>query len=432
MKHYSLFTIHCSLFTVFAFFALTAKAQFSSPKRAYLEHIVTTDHADRIYKAGEEATVRVEAFLGGNPVNDTYMYYKMGDEMMPLSQQDSVRFVNGTACIKLGTKAEPGFRACQLHFTVDGKTVKDLVKVGYSPNDIRPLTEQPKDFDKFWKKAVKEAQQVALNPEITPLPQYSTDKVEVSLVKLNVGKNGRHFYGYLTKPKDGKKHPVLFCPPGAGANKITPTTYYSDRGYIYLNICIHNDCNPELSDSAYKVVRKAADNYERRDIGDKNKFYYRQVYAGCTRCIDFLCSLPEWDGLNVGVTGGSQGGALTIVTSALSKKVTFCAPFYPALSDLTAFAHGRASGWPNYFRWGAEPEGTAQTVPYYDVANFARRLTCPVFFSFGFNDETCSPTSTYADYNVITAPKTLVTTPTSGHWRYAQTNDECMEWMKRQ
>ncbi len=145
-----------------------------------------------------------------------------------------------------------------------------------------------------------------------------------------------------------------------------------------------------------------------------------------------MMTLPEWDGRNVGVTGGSQGGALSIVTAALNPKVTFCVPFYPALCDVLGFKHGRAGGWPKYFQKGTEKEGTVETLPYYDVANFARILKCPVFFSFGFNDDTCSPTSTYAAFNVIPSEKILDITPSSGHWRFPDSNDKAMEWMRKQ
>ena len=131
------------------------------------------------------------------------------------------------------------------------------------------------------------------------------------------------------------------------------------------------------------------------------------------------------------VTGGSQGGALSIITAALNPKVTACSPFYPALCDVTGFLHGRAGGWPKYFKGGDEPEGTEKTLPYYDVVNFAKRLKCPVFYSFGYNDETCSPTSTYSAYNAIKSPKILEVTPTSGHWRYPETNDNSVAWLKR-
>ena len=420
------------LLAVLGAFALSAAAQFSKPRREYVEWLVTADKQSRAYKTGEKATITIEAYKGGKPLDGVTLYYQTGDEMFLSGEKDSTVFRDGRVTIDMGTRTGPGFRACDLRFTVYGKTYKDLVKLAYEPENIRSFTAMPKDFDSFWKKALKEAGKVDFNAETTPLPQYSTDKVEVSLVKLTVGPDGRNMYGYLTRPKDGQKHPVLFCPPGAGAAKISPTTFYSDRGFIYLNVNIHSGCNPELDDEAYAKARKVADNYNRRGIGDKQTFYYRSVYTGCSRCIDFLCTLSDWDGRNVGVTGGSQGGALTIVTAALNPKVTFCSPFYPALCDLFGFKNGRAGGWPKYFQTGDEQEGAAETLPYYDVVNFARLLKCPVFYSFGYNDDTCSPSSTFAAYNAITAPKTLSITPSSGHWRFPETNDESVEWMKKQ
>lgn len=409
-----------------------AHAQFSKPRRQYVEHIVVASHPDRTYATGEQATLRVEAYRGGLPVDSVTLYYKVGDDMFLPSAEDSTTFAQGVATIDMGTRSTPGFRACNLRFTVDGRTVSDAAKVAFSPEAITSATPNPSDFDAFWEDALASAASVELSPKITPLPHRSTDSVAVSLVEINVGPNGRNMYGYLTQPRREGRFPVLFCPPGAGASKIEPTTYYSEQGYIYLNICIHSGCNPELPDSLYAEARRVAEDYLHNGISDKQTFYLRDVYAGCSRCVDFLCTLPSWDGVNVGVTGGSQGGALTIVTAALNPKVTFCAPFYPALADLLAYRDGRAGGYPGYFRKGDEPAGTASTLPYYDVVNFARRLQCPVFFSYGYNDDTCPPTSTTAAYNAITAPKTLRTTPSSGHWRFRETNDECMEWMKAQ
>ena len=51
----------------------------------------------------------------------------------------------------------------------------------------------------------------------------------------------------------------------------------------------------------------------------KNRYYMRHVYQGLVRCIDFLTSLPEWDGKNVAVQGGSQGGALAIIAAGLAR-----------------------------------------------------------------------------------------------------------------
>ena len=406
--------------------ALPVAAQFSAPKRGYLEYYVSTDHADRNYAVGQQAYVRVEAQQGGVPLGgDVWLHYTVEDEMTGAGRRsDSVRFSHGLAVVPVGTRSEPGFRACQLRFSGYDRTVKDFLKVGYSPERIKSYTPMPADFDRFWTKAVREARRVALEAEVTPLPQRSTEQVEVFLVGLNAGP-GYRVYGYLTKPRDGERHPVLFCPPGAGSKKIEPTTFYSERGYVYLNINIHNGLNSELTDSTFNRLRAATEDYWRQGLERPADFYYKKVYAGCVRCVDFLCSLPEWDGRNVGVTGGSQGGALTLVTAALSERVTFCSPFYPALCDLLGFRHQRAGGWPKYFQRGEEVDGAEATLPYYDVVNFARRVSCPVYYSFGYADDTCSA------YNEITSEKALDVTPTSGHWRFTESNDHSLEWMRK-
>ena len=60
-------------------------------------------------------------------------------------------------------------------------------------------------------------------------------------------------------------------------------------------------------------------------------------------------------------------------------------------------------------------EAKIATTAYYDVVNFARRLKVPGYYAWGYNDETCPPTSLYAAYNVITAPKKLLLALETGH-----------------
>lgn len=424
--------------TLFALLSTAASAQmqraYSVPKRQYVEYIVRTSSPDRTYRTGQKAEAIVEAYLGGQPAEGQQVAYTLGDEMLPPADSGSVSFRQGRAVIPLGTMDHPGFRECRLRFTLDGHRYTDLVKVGFSPDEIRPVTPEPADFDAFWRKTMRQAAKVALDPQVTKLPRYSTDSIEVSLVRLTVGHKGRYIWGYMARPLDGRRHPVLLTPPGAGSKRIGPTDYYAKMGYVYLTLCIHSQCNPELLEADYEAARQGVADYWLSHIDSPEECYYRDVYAGVARAVDFLCSLPDWDGVNVGVTGGSQGGALTIVAAALNPRVTFCAPFYPALCDPLGYLYGRAGGWPAYFRHSdaaAAPE-VRSTLGYYDVAAFAARLRCPTFLSTGYNDETCPPTSVFAAYNAITAPKTIVVTPTSGHWRYETSNAASVEWMRGQ
>jgi cephalosporin-C deacetylase-like acetyl esterase len=114
---------------------------------------------------------------------------------------------------------------------------------------------------------------------------------------------------------------------------------------------------------------------------------------------------------------------LAIVTAALDPRVTGLSATHPAFCDVSAELQGRAGGWPHPFMPDAatgKPSRHAtpakiETATYYDTVNFARRLKVPGFYIWGYNDPTCPPTSTYAAYNVITAPKVLAVEFEQGH-----------------
>ncbi len=66
---------------------------------------------------------------------------------------------------------------------------------------------------------------------------------------------------------------------------------------------------------------------------------------------------------------------------------------------------------------------------YYDVVNFAKQVTVPGIYSWGFNDEVCPPSSTFAAYNSISAPKQLYIYPETGHWGFAEQNEKMGAWI---
>ena len=416
------------------------RQEYGDARKTFVETVATPDHADSRYGLGQPAALRVVAREGGVPLEGTTIYYKVGSEMYLPEHYDSTAFVGGEAVLQMGTMQEPGFLACQYEFRAGGKTYKDLVKVAYEPEAIRTFTPMPKDFEAFWQKALKEARKVPLEPEYFDVPDATNDKFVTKLVRLHVGKE-KWMQGYLTLPRHlegtGGRFPVVLCPPGAGSQKIYPSDYFPKEGCIYLKIEIH-DNDQRLSDEAYAEERKKCDGYMSRGMESRDTYYYKDVYVGCARVVDFLCTLPEWDGRNVIVTGGSQGGALTIVTAALNEKVTMCAPFYPALCDVMGFLHRRAGGWPKFFsgfykdgRTTVPDDKATETLQYFDVVNFARLLKVPVFMSWGYNDDTCSPTSVWAAWNEIKAPKEKDVTPTSGHWRFPSSQAKCLEWIDR-
>jgi cephalosporin-C deacetylase-like acetyl esterase len=164
-------------------------------------------------------------------------------------------------------------------------------------------------------------------------------------------------------------------------------------------------------------------------MNDRNTHYYKRVFTGCVKAVDFIYTLPEFDGDNIGVTGGSQGGALTIITTGLDKRIKYMAGLYPAMCDATGYLNKRAGGWPHYFRTTEPKPNEIETLAYFDVVNFARRVTVPGYLTWGYNDITCPPTSMYSAYNVITAPKELHLFLETGHWTYPEESEALNSWL---
>jgi cephalosporin-C deacetylase-like acetyl esterase len=241
-------------------------------------------------------------------------------------------------------------------------------------------------------------------------------------------------YGILCVPRAAGKYPAVLSVPGAGVRPYRGLPQLAARGLITFQIGIHGIPVIQPQEVYDSLASGGLSGYPTMGLDARDRYYYRRVYTGTLRANDFLTSLPQWDGRNLGVTGGSQGGALSLVTAGLDRRVTRLAAYYPALSDLTGYLHDRAGGWPHMFRATEGPashrsEAKILTSQYYDVVNFARRVTAPGLYSWGFNDETCPPTSTYAAYNVITAPKRLILAYDTGHRSTQEQVDEVDDWL---
>lgn len=421
---------------IFSFlFSCTCFAQsidnkpFTVAPRNYLDYVIVLNQSNRDYKCGKRAIATIIAQGGGKPLDGTIVTYQSGPEMYLPNNIDTIKFVDGKAVIDMGTMTEPGFLECRVTFRPFDKTIKDIIKVAYEKENIKSFTDLPKDFRKFWNKTLAEAESINLNPQTKVMDKLSTDGIEINWVKLHVGPNNRLMYGWLCRPKDGKKHPVMFIPPGAGSSRRMPLEYYAKKGFISFNVEVHG-LDPLLSDEDYKQQSKEiVGEYCMKDLGNGKDSYFKSVYAGCSRCIDYLSTLPDWDGKNIIVHGGSQGGALTIITAALNNKVTLLAACYPALCDLTAALHNRANTWPKYFSKTDHdfPDSIKKTVlaalPYYDVVNFARILDKPGYFYYGYSDATCSPTAVNACLNEIKSSKVIDYDFTNGHARFLEANE---------
>ena len=402
------------------------------PYRSDYLWLTVPNHADWLYKVGEHAKIEVTFCLYGIP-QDVEVSYEIGRDMMPAERHGTVQLKGGRATIDIGTLKHPGFLDLRLTAAVGQKQYTHHAKVGFSPELLKPYTRNPQDFDAFWKQNLEDARQTPVTATVEPMTAFSDNEVECSLVKLRIDR--QHFiYGYLTKPKPAGKYPVVLTPPGAGIKTIkNHDDRYSRNGFIRLEMEIHG-LNPKMSDEAFQEISAAfsgENSYLGNGLDDRDNYYMKHVYVACVRAIDYLTSLPEWDGKNVVVQGGSQGGALALITAGLDPRVTACVANHPALSDMAGYLDNRAGGYPHFNRdHNMLTPQKVQTLEYYDVVNFARRIKSPVYLTWGYNDDVCPPTTSYIVYNIITEPKETLITPINEHWTTDATADAQLHWIK--
>ncbi|PKA98694.1 cephalosporin-C deacetylase-like acetyl esterase [Flavobacteriaceae bacterium MAR_2009_75] len=415
----------------FLFFILLSCFNLSAqPSKQLVEVIISPDESDWTYNLGEQAEFTIMVLKNKVPLKNVDIKYAIGPDFgyreLPLWEEGTLTTTKNT--IKAKKFNHPGFLRCTATVTVDGKEYSSYTTVGFEPDRIKPTTTLPKDFENFWKQGKDELSQIPIEPVLTLMPERCTDKVDVYHVSIN-NIQGK-IYGILTMPKKAGKYPAILHVPGAGVRPYYGEVSEAAEGFVSFTIGIHG-IPVNLDEGVYRDLRAGALNgYQTFNLDDKDQMYFRRVYLGCIRSVDFIESLDKFNGEDIGVTGGSQGGALSIVTAGLDDRIDYLAAFYPALSDMTGFLHGRAGGWPQIFvdEFTNKPE-KIEASKYYDVANFARFVKAEGWYSWGYNDNVCSPASTFAAYNTIPGKKELHLFQETQHWTFPEQRKLRNEWL---
>lgn len=409
--------------------AMAAAAQIRGNE---ISVIVSPDHSDWTYSLGESCTFTARVVKAQNLLPGVTVDYELGPEMYPTETKQGVTLDDGTLTLK-GKMTQAGFLRCKVTAHVGDNTYVGMATAAYAPETITPVTPMPDDFEQYWAETLERARWTPLNAVTRLLPERCTELDNVYEVSFNARSWGERMYGILTIPKAEGTYPALLRVPGAGVRPYTGDTYTAPGKAIVLEIGIHG-VPVTMEQSVYDdLANSALRNYWTFLRDNRDEFYYNRVIVGALRAVDLICSLPQYNGKALGVTGSSQGGFLSIATAALDSRVTFLAPVHPALCDLEGWYSDRACGWPHYYRYyGAGTDAQRSAARYYDTANFARLLKVPGWYSWGYNDDVCPPTSMYAAYNSITAPKELHPYLQTGHFWYQEQWDVWLAWLRVQ
>ena len=158
--------------------------------------------------------------------------------------------------------------------------------------------------------------------------------------------------------------------------------------------------------------------------GPPDDMLYRQIFLDTALLARILMDMPGVDPDRVCATGSSQGGALTIACAALEPRIRRAAPVFPFLSDyqrvwqldLDVDAYAELRAWfrnhdPRHLR----EQEVFTRLGYIDIQHLAPRIQAEVMMGTGLMDTICPPSSQYAAFNKITAPKSVLHYPDFAH-----------------
>ena len=423
------------MFFLLAALLLMLTTAAGQPSKQYITVYAEPDHADWVYSCGQPAQFTLYAVKENVRMPLTEIQYSYGPEKLKAEKSGSVTTdKNGVARIKVPGRKVPGFTTVNVSVTYEGKRYTGMTNIGFDPDKIAPTTSLPDDFTQFWENAKAQAAKVPMLTRVRHAPEESDDRVDVYYVRIQSYRVGNYVYGGLSVPKTEGRKPAILRLPGAAVRRFSGIDPLAYEGFVVLNIGVHGipvDQDPEM----YRQLENGAmSGYVLKGIENRDTYYYKRSYLGCVRAVDFLCSREDVDTSRIACYGGSQGGMLSIVTAALDKRISALFAYFPAFCDVTGYYYGRSGGWPHLFIDRSDPliEQKVAVSKYYDVVNFARFLSQPGFYAWGFNDIVCCPSSTFSAYNVITAPKALCVARDTGHWLYPWQTERALRWLKEQ
>ena len=414
---------------VMAFSTLSAQIRGSE-----IQVLVQPDHQDWTYKTGEKATFTVSVLRSGTLVDNVSIDLAAGPEMYQDVKKTTI-LKDGTTKLA-GTMKQPGFYRLDVTAHVDGKDYKGACGAAFSPEQLQPSTVMPKDFSEFWQSVISEARKTPLEPTKRLLPERCTKDVNVYEVSFQNLQPNYRTYGILSVPVKEGKYPALLRVPGAGVRPYGGDIWTAAQGAITLEIGIHG-IPVTMEQKVYDdVFNGALMGYWEFNMDSRDKHYYKRVIVGCIRALDYIEEFTPWNGKELGVTGSSQGGFLSLATAGLDKRITYYAPVHAACCDHTNSLRGIACGWPHYFYYnkGVGQEKQIETSRYYDGINFARLITDQQagWFSFGYNDDVVPPTTAWATYNTVKGPKTIKPYQATWHFWFQEQWDEWENWLLKQ
>ncbi len=385
----------------------------------------TTDQDPVGYQVNEKMTLTIAVDLDGQTLpGDHFIDWKTSSDD-GVSAHGRVNLSKQPVVVQ-ASMSRPGFVRLQTELVdANGVALEQdnwerpgrRVKIGFdggagaAVDQIQQAVPAPDDFVAFWERQRARLDAVPMKSLVTPVesksPDFDTFAVKVDCV------GPRPVTAYLTIPSGAKEHslPARVTFFGYGVGKHFPQS--GTKGEITLTVNAHGFDLAQEEAYYSKFSNSIRSNgeiygFDPKQNSDPEAAYFNGMAMRAMRSLEFVKSLPQWDGKTLIVNGGSQGGLQSVWAAALDHDVSLCKVSIIWCANLAGESHdGRLGGW--------QPTWVPE-LAYYDVVNHAKYIRCAVDITrAALGDYTSPPSGLAAFYNNLNVAKKIFWVQGSTH-----------------
>lgn len=280
-----------------------------------------------------------------------------------------------------------------------------------------PAREEAADFDAFWHATLEEVRGRPLDARFE-LIDAGLRTVETFDVVF-AGYGGQPIRAWLQLPRQRPGPlPCVVEYLGYGGGRGFPSDWllWSAAGYAHLVMDTRGQGSSWLKGDTPDPEADGANphfpGFMTRGVLSPATYYYRRVFTDAVRAVEAARSHPAVDPARIAVTGGSQGGGISIAVAGLAPDVQAAMPDVPFLchyrraTEITA-AHPYEEISRYCMIHRDKVDQVFRTLSYFDGVNFAARARARALFSVALMDEICPPSTVFAAFNHYAGPKEI-------------------------
>lgn len=299
------------------------------------------------------------------------------------------------------------------------------------------------EFKIFWNEKVKYIDTIQLCYKLEKTSFSKFENIEFYNLTFTSFDNSTIYAKYIKNLKyrtlyPNKAIPMLFYfhgYPASSRNWLEKSTF-SSLGYDVVAIDFRNQggLSKDKSNSSPSVFGHLTIGL---DENIEDMIFFKNILD--TLILSrIVTSFDDIDSQNIASYGASQGGAFSIMFTALNKNVTKCISLYPFLSDFQTFYENdnRKNAYAEFThhgRWfntkGENTKAFLNNLYYLDTLNFAKLLKCNILFGISNLDEDCPKETQEKVFNNIKSKKKAYIYKKYYHENIPHFNDEIFNFL---